>query len=53
MTKQTPTRFKRTENVWITQSELTHVRIAFALLLIALIVLIGALIGIYLIGREC
>jgi hypothetical protein len=53
MTKQTPTRFKRTENVWITQSELTHARIAFALLLIALIVLIGALIGIYLIGREC
>jgi len=50
MTKQTPTRFKRTKNVWISKSELTHVRIAFALLLIALI---GAMIGIYLIGREC
>ena len=50
MTKQTPTRVKRTENVWITQSELTHARIAFALMSMALIV---AMIGIYLIGREC
>ena len=53
MTKQTPTRFKRTENVWIRKSELTHARIAFALMSMALIVLIGAMIGIYLIGREC
>ena len=50
MTKQTPARFKRTKNVWITKSELTHVRIAFALMSMALI---GAMIGIYLIEREC
>ena len=50
MTKQTPKRFKHTQQVWITKSELTHVRIAFALMSMALI---GAMIGIYLIGREC
>ena len=52
MTKQTPERFKNTEQVWVQKSELINARIAFALTIIALALAVGTIL-MFLIRGEC